>query len=143
MEMSIEKRLMHTYVANVMEMFNLVKEFVELGSKIIEKANKVKLFAVFVRVLRIVAPELTAELRGKLVKKFGTIVRDEDFDRWPSDDLFGEKIEVLVMKGKKMVAKDTVDVGLEDEEIVKVLKIEGNIKEIKRQKKKYVVILKE
>lgn len=67
---------MHTYVANVMEMFNLIKEFVELEDKRIENANKVKLFAVFVRVLRIVAPELAAELRGKMLKKFSLVVRD-------------------------------------------------------------------
>lgn len=47
------------------------------------------------------------------------------------------------MKGKKMVVKDTVDVGLEDGEILKALKIEGNVQEIKRQKKKFIVILKE
>lgn len=47
---------MHTYVANIMEMFNLIKEFVELEGKKIEDSNKVKLLAVFVRVLKIVAP---------------------------------------------------------------------------------------
>jgi hypothetical protein len=58
---------------------------------------------------------LAADLTVKLIRKFSTIVTDEEFDRWPSDELFGEKIEVLVMKGKKMIMKDTVDVWLSDE----------------------------
>lgn len=47
---------MHTYVANVMEMFNLIKDFVELHNSSIQNEKKVKLYAVFVRVLSIVAP---------------------------------------------------------------------------------------
>jgi hypothetical protein len=47
---------MHTYVANVMEMFNLIKEFVEFEGKKIENVNKVKLYGVFIRVLQIIAP---------------------------------------------------------------------------------------
>jgi hypothetical protein len=47
------------------------------------------------------------------------------------------------MKGKKMVSKDTIDIGLNDDEIVKLLNLEGKVNEIKRQKKKYVVILKD
>lgn len=35
MEISIDKRLMHTYVANVMEMFNLIKDFIEINNSLI------------------------------------------------------------------------------------------------------------
>ncbi len=42
-----------------------------------------------------------------------------------------------------MIAKDTVDVKFSDEEIIKVLKLQGKVNEIKRQKKKYIVILNE
>jgi hypothetical protein len=33
----------------------------------------------------------------------------------------------MVMKGKKMVSKDTVDIGSNDEEITKILNLEGRI----------------
>lgn len=39
----------------------------------------------------------------------------EDFGKWPSEELFGGKIEVILMKGKKMINKDTVDMKLSDE----------------------------
>lgn len=42
-----------------------------------------------------------------------------------------------------MISKDVLDVGLSDEQIAKALGIEGKVQEIKRQKKKFVVILKE
>jgi hypothetical protein len=41
--------------------------------------------------------------------------------------LFGEKIEIFVMKGKKMVAKETVDIGSTDEQISKELNLEGKV----------------
>lgn len=47
----------------------------------------------------------------------------------------------MIMKGKKMISKDTVDLKSSDEEIIKALKIEGKVQEIKRQKKKFIVIL--
>ena len=75
MEISIEKRLMHTYVAQVMEMFNLIKDFVDLESNKIEKVSKVRLFTVFVRVFRIVAPELSSELQMKLMAKHGDLIK--------------------------------------------------------------------
>ncbi len=114
---------MHTYVAHVMEMFNLIKDFADLESNKIESVSKVRLFTVFVRVLRIVAPELSSELQMKLMAKFGDFIKKEEFERWPSDELFGEKIEIFVMKGKKMVAKDTVDIGLTDDQIAKELNL--------------------
>lgn len=58
---------MHTYVANVMEMFNLIKEFVEISNNKIDNCNKVRLFAVFVRVLGIVAPQLSNSLQTKML----------------------------------------------------------------------------
>lgn len=63
------------------------------------------------------------DLQNKLIEKFGGLVKAQEFEKWPSDELFGEKIEIMVMKGKKMVSKDTVDIGYSDEEIVKKLNI--------------------
>lgn len=40
-----------------------------------------------------------------------------------------------------MVGKDTVDMKLSDEQIFKTLKIDGKVQEIKRQKKKFIIIL--
>ncbi len=80
---------MHTYVANVMEMFNLIKQLVELQLTKINNQNKVKLFAIFVRVLKIIAPELSNTLKQNLLKKFNSLLNTEDFDKWPSDELFG------------------------------------------------------
>ena len=71
------------------------------------------------------------------------MIKIEEFNRWPSDELFGEKIEVMVMKGKKMISKGTVDLESTNDEIGKKLNIEGKIQEIKRQKKKFIVILKD
>jgi leucyl-tRNA synthetase len=110
-----------------MEMFNLIKDFLDLESKRIESVNKVRLFSVFVRVLKIVAPELSSELQMKLMAKYGDLIKKEEFERWPSDELFGEKIEIFVMKGKKMVAKETVDIGSTDEQISKELNLEGKV----------------
>lgn len=40
-----------------------------------------------------------------------------------------------------MLSKDTVDMKLSDDEIVNALRIEGKVQEIKRQKKKFIIIL--
>lgn len=76
-----------------------------------------------------------------MLNKFNILLNEKDFEKWPSDELFGEKVEVMIMKGKKMISKDTVDLKSSDEEIIKALKIEGKVQEIKRQKKKFIVIL--
>ena len=80
---------MHTYVANTMEMFNLIKQFVEINNSSISNEKKVKLYAVFVRVLSIIAPQLSKNLQSNLLTKFKTLVKEKDFKKWPSDELFG------------------------------------------------------
>lgn len=80
---------MHTYVANTMEMFNLIKQFVEINNSSISNEKKVKLYAVFVRVLSIIAPQLSKNLQSNLLTKFKTLVKEKDFEKWPSDELFG------------------------------------------------------
>ena len=80
---------MHTYVANTMEMFNLIKQFVEINNSSISNEKKVKIYAVFVRVLSIIAPQLSKNLQSNLLTKFKTLVKEKDFEKWPSDELFG------------------------------------------------------
>ena len=84
---------------------------------------------------------MSKNLQSNLLTKFKSLLNEKDFNKWPSDELFGEKVEVMIMKGKKMISKDTVDLKSSDEEIIKALKIEGKVQEIKRQKKKFIVIL--
>lgn len=84
---------------------------------------------------------MSKNLQSNLLTKFKSLLNEKDFEKWPSDELFGEKVEVMIMKGKKMISKDTVDLKSSDEEIIKALKIEGKVQEIKRQKKKFIVIL--
>ena len=64
MEISIEKRMMHTYVANVMEMFNFIKEKIECQKNKLDNTQKLKLFGVFVRVLQIIAPSMSKTIQN-------------------------------------------------------------------------------
>jgi hypothetical protein len=71
MENSIEKRFLHAYVANTMEMFNIIKDSIfQTEGKKLSNAEKLKLFSIFIRILQVIAPKTAYAYKKLLNTKF-------------------------------------------------------------------------